>query len=65
MERLVSPLIKEQSCVYNISGSTELCSLAYYFFLKKPNRSSRIVCIGVRWNLLGQVGGYPGGGSAS
>jgi len=27
-----------------------------------PNRSSRIVCIGVRWNLLGQVGGTPGVG---
>ena len=25
--------------------------------LKIPNRSSRIVCIGVRLNLLGQVGG--------
>jgi len=24
------------------------------------NRSSNIVCIGVRWNLLGQVGGTPG-----
>ena len=28
------------------------------------NRSSRIVCIGVRWNQLGQVGGAPGVGSA-
>ena len=25
---------------------------------KIANRSSRIVCIGVRWNLLGQVGGW-------
>ena len=29
------------------------------------NRSSRIVCIGVRWNQIGQVGGAPGVGSAS
>ena len=26
------------------------------------NRSSTIVCIGCRWNLLGQVGGTPGVG---
>ena len=30
----------------------------------QPNHLSRIVCIGVRWNLLGQVGGTPGVGSA-
>ena len=30
--------------------------------LKIPNRSSRIVCIGVRLNLLGQVVGAPGVG---
>ena len=26
------------------------------------HRSSRIVCVGVRWNLLGKVGGTPGVG---
>ena len=36
-------------------------SLAYYFFLKLTTSSSRIICIEVRWNLLGQVGGAPKG----
>ena len=27
------------------------------FLSGMPNRSSRIVCIGVQWNLFGQVGG--------
>ena len=33
-------------------------------FSGMPNRSSRIVCIGVQWNLLGQVGGAPEVGSS-
>ncbi len=32
---------------------------------KITNRSSNIVCIGVRWNQIEQVGGAPGVGSAS
>ena len=34
----------------------------YDRFSKITNRSSNIVCIGERWNLLEQVGGTPGVG---
>ena len=37
-------------------------SMFIAFLSGMSNRSSRIVCIGVRWNLLGQVGGAPGVG---
>jgi len=36
----------------------------YLLFSGLPNRSSRIICNTLRWNLLGQVGGTPGVGSA-
>ena len=53
------------SILHRISSRVKNVEMSSFIalFSGSPNRSSRIVCIGVRWNLLGQVGGAPGVGA--